>query len=116
MRIKNFGKHWLIEFSDCSAEKLMYLEDVQEIFLEAAKESNATILNYFFHQFNPYGVSGVILISESHFSIHTWPESCYAAVDIFTCGAKMDANIGIEILRRFFEAKKIKIRQFSRGF
>ena len=77
---KEFGKHYLVEFIDCDPAKLKFSDEVQGMLLHAAKESNATVLKYFFHQFEPSGVTGIILIAESHFFIHTWPEDQYAAL------------------------------------
>ena len=65
-------------------------EIIEKRMNEAARVANATIVQSVFHHFNPYGVSGAVIISESHLAIHTWPEYGYAAVDIFTCGDKIN--------------------------
>ncbi len=114
--IKNtFGQHFLVEFLQCNAETLKNVETVKLNLLKSAQESNATIVSHHFHQFQPDGVSGVILIEESHFSIHTWPEHQYAAFDVFTCGP-MDPNIAIDVLKQAFEAKTVNIKTIARGF
>lgn len=80
------GVHYLLELKDCDPHILDDLPEVKRIFLEAARRSQATIIDMTFRKFSPQGISGVVIISESHFAIHTWPEYRYAAVDIFTCG------------------------------
>jgi len=111
---KEFGKHYLVEFGGCDIEKLKFVDDVQNSLLRAAKDSKAVILNYFFHQFEPEGVTGIILIAESHFSIHTWPEDHYAAFDVLTCG-NIDAECAIETLKTLFKAQEVKVNLIRRG-
>ena len=65
--------------------------------------------------FNPYGVSGVVIISESHLAIHTWPELGYAAVDLFTCGDKCDPKVSYEFLKKKFNSKKATFSELKRG-
>ena len=84
--MESLGRHLLLELYDCSAEALHSLESVKNAMVEAAKRAEATIIDVVFHEFNPFGISGVVVIAESHLSIHTWPEHRYAAVDIFSCG------------------------------
>ena len=88
----DFGRHFLVDFIGCDPDTISVLEITREIFLRAAQESKATIVGQSFHQFEPIGVSGVLLIAESHFSIHTWPENRFAGVDIFTCGDEMSKH------------------------
>lgn len=83
--------------------------------MQAATKSNANILDASFHQFEPFGVSGVVLIAESHFSMHSWPEEAYVAIDIFTCGEEMDPHIAISELKSGFEADETKITVITRG-
>ena len=99
-----FGKHYLIDFSDCDPEIITCVDLTQEIMMRAAKQCGATILNNHFHQFQPIGVSGVVLIAESHISVHTWPEHGFAAVDIFTSG-KMKPQVAIDIIQEGFRVK-----------
>jgi S-adenosylmethionine decarboxylase len=100
----DFGKHYLIDLRDCDPEIIKSVDPTREIVLRAAKECGATILDNYFHQFQPMGVSGVVLIAESHISVHTWPESGFAAADIFTCG-EMKPQVAIDIMREGFRAK-----------
>ena len=112
---KEFGKHYLIELINCNPEKIKFVKDVKDIFLRAARKSETTMLESFFYQFEPYGMSGVIFIAESHFSIHTWPEDKYAGVDILTCG-EMYPERSIEVLKDEFEAGEVRVEIIPRGF
>ena len=94
------GRQMTVEFYDCSAEILSDAAAMEKIFLEAARVSGAHVVNSNFHSFEPQGVSGVVVISESHFAVHAWPEHDYAAVDLFTCGTGVDFNIAVESLGR----------------
>ena len=114
-REREFGKHYLVEFTGCDPGKMKFVDDVREALLESARVSGATILGSHFHQFEPHGVTGMVFIAESHFSIHTWPEDGYAAFDILTCGV-MDPERAIGSLSKSLEAGKVEIRVFSRGF
>jgi S-adenosylmethionine decarboxylase len=71
---------------------------MEEIFLTAANRSGATVIASYFHDFEPQGVSGVVIISESHFAVHAWPEHDYAAVDLFTCGTGVDFDVAVKAL------------------
>jgi S-adenosylmethionine decarboxylase len=81
------GKHLLLELKGCDREVLNDISFLREALLAAAVGAGATVLGESFHQFKPQGVSGVVIIAESHVCIHTWPEYGYAAADIFTCGS-----------------------------
>jgi S-adenosylmethionine decarboxylase proenzyme len=83
--------------------------------LTAAKKSGATILSNFLHKFSPQGVSGVVIIAESHLAIHTWPENSYAGVDFFTCGTRVDPLIAYEYLREQLESKYSNYVKLDRG-
>lgn len=112
---KVFGQHYLVEFIDCNSDKLKFVDDIKPLLLEAAEKSQATVLNNFYHQFEPQGVSAVLMIAESHFSIHTWPQDSYAAFDILTCG-KMFPQKAIDFLEKSLEAKKVEVKVVERGF
>lgn len=91
------------------------LEVIEQAFLTAARKMGATIVASEFHQFNPYGISGMIIISESHLSIHTWPEYGYAAVDIFTCGEVIDPQVAHSILREALQSTQESVIEMRRG-
>lgn len=113
---KEFGKHYIVELILCDAKKIASVQLVERALLRAAKKCGATIVDHTFKQLAPYGVSGVVLIAESHITIHTWPENNYAAVDIFTCGENMQPQIALSILEKEFDAKKIITKVLRRGF
>ena len=109
------GTHLLIELRDCNPEILKSLEEVRKILVSAAKEAKATIINNSFHEFNPFGISGVVVIAESHLTIHTWPEYGYAAVDIFTCGDIIKPERAVSYLVKKFDCKNPSIVEMKRG-
>ncbi len=111
----SFGKHYVVDYMDCDPEILKQVEPVKELFLRAARDCGATLIDHVFHQYKPFGVSGVVLIAESHLAIHTWPENSYAGVDIFTCGKEMKAELAIEILKEGLKAKKVEMKLLHRG-
>ncbi len=88
--MKALGRHVLTEFYGCRSDILDQLEPIKSLMEQAALYSGATIIDSRFHHFNPYGISGVVIIAESHLAIHTWPEFQYASIDIYTCGDTVD--------------------------
>lgn len=111
----NLGQHVLAEFFECDPNILNSSDKVEKYMIDAALECGATIVQKCFHMFNPYGVSGVVIISESHLAIHTWPELGYAAVDLFTCGTKCDPKVAYEFLKKMFNSKKASFTELKRG-
>lgn len=110
------GKHLLLELRDCNREFLSDLSFLRNALLSAAREAGALILGESFHPFPPYGgVSGVVIIAESHLSIHTWPEYGYAAVDIFTCGNSLHPQRAVNLLVKGLEARNTSIVEVKRG-
>ena len=109
------GRHILAEFFGCNPNVLNNVELIQEKMTQAAVECGATVVQTCFHMFNPYGVSGVVIISESHLAIHTWPELGYAAVDLFTCGEACDPMVAYKFLKKLFNAKNTSYTQLNRG-
>ncbi|GBR02258.1 adenosylmethionine decarboxylase [Acetobacter oeni] len=107
------GTHLLVDLWEASC-----LDDPEQIdatLCEAAIAAGATILHSHFHHFTPNGgVSGVVVLAESHISIHTWPERSFAAVDIFMCGA-CDPNLAIPVMQRLFQAGRILVDEQRRG-
>ena len=92
------GRQMTVEFYDCSSAILTDAAEMEKVFLRAAEASGAHVVNSLFHSFQPQGVSGVVVISESHFAVHAWPEHDYAAVDLFTCGDGVDFDIAVKSL------------------
>ena len=112
---KPLGTQLIIEFSSCNKEILDDVESVKTIMLNAAAAAKATIVNHCFHKFSPFGVSGVVIIAESHITIHTWPEHGYCAIDIFTCGDLLDNNIALMVLKKGLKSQKQKVFLIERG-
>ena len=111
----SLGRHLLLELHDCSSEILNNLETVKGALVEAAKRAEATIIDVVFHEFNPFGISGVVVIAESHLSIHTWPEYRYAAVDIFSCGDILKPEVAANYLVEQFGAERTSVVEMQRG-
>ncbi|MCS7273088.1 MAG: adenosylmethionine decarboxylase [Fimbriimonadales bacterium] len=112
---RTLGTHLLVELHGCNGRTLERVAHVERALVQAAHESNARIVSHFFHEFEPYGVSGVVVIEESHYTIHTWPEHRYAAVDLFYCSETVDAERALEVLRRAFEPEKVDVMLVRRG-
>ncbi|WP_282775333.1 adenosylmethionine decarboxylase [Phaeodactylibacter xiamenensis] len=108
------GRHVLLELYQCPAELLKAEGELEEFLKAAAELMGATVVTSNFHQFSPYGISGVVIIQESHLTLHTWPEHRYAAVDIFTCG-EIDLEAGIEYLIQAFRAETADWKLYERG-
>ena len=109
------GTHLLIELRECNPEILRSLDNVRDALVSAAKEAKATIVDISFHEFNPFGISGVVVIAESHLTIHTWPEYDYAAIDIFTCGDVIKPEVAASYLIKQFGCKSPSIVEMKRG-
>jgi S-adenosylmethionine decarboxylase len=109
------GKHVIAELYGCSAEIINNQELVEDFMLEAVELSGATIVKPVFHKFSPHGVSGMVVVSESHFAIHTWPEYGYCALDIFTCGNLINNQIALDHLKNKFQATNISVVEMKRG-
>ena len=109
------GTHIICELSGCDTRVLKDLGRVRSIMVAAAKEANAEVLKVAFHRFDPHGVSGVVVIAESHLSIHTWPESGYAAVDFYTCGDHTDPWRACEYAAEKLGAQSMLTTEVKRG-
>ncbi len=109
------GTHLLIELKDCNPEILKDLEKVRSALVSAAKKAKATIIDFSFREFQPFGISGIIVIAESHLTIHTWPEYRYAAVDIFTCGDHIKSEVAASYIIKQLESKNPSIIEMKRG-
>ena len=112
---EQLGKHILIEYYDCDSEVLNNTLLIEKYMIEAAKMAQATIVESVFHTFSPWGVSGVVVIEESHITIHTWPEYKYAAVDLFTCGNTIKPWVAFKFLEEMLKAERADLVEISRG-
>ena len=108
------GKQIVLDLYGCPADLLSDPRSVEAVLLDAADAMRATIVTSTFHHFSPLGVSGVVVIQESHLAIHTWPEHGYCAVDIFTCG-DIDLQAGVALVAKRFQAQRQELRELLRG-
>ena len=111
---KELGRHIILELYDCPEAALNDIPGLEDSLCRAAEAMGASVVTSSFHQFSPYGASGVVIIQESHLTIHTWPEYRYAAVDIFTCG-EIDMEQGVQYLVKALEAKRSDWQLLKRG-
>jgi S-adenosylmethionine decarboxylase proenzyme len=109
------GSHLLAEFSGCDPACLSSLEHITRSMLAAAEASGATVVTHSFHHFSPLGVSGVVIISESHLAIHTWPEHRFAAVDFFTCVNRVVPQRALDSLKAALGAQAMETAHLERG-
>ncbi len=109
------GRHFLLELKDCDRELLNDLDALKKLLRTAAVDCGAEILGDSFHRFSPQGVSGVVVIAESHLFIHTWPEHGYAAVDIFTCGTRVKPEVAADILIKKLGSQNHVVIEMQRG-
>ena len=113
--MKALGQHLILELYGCAPDALSSVAAVQDAMQRAAKAAKATIIDSVFHHFHPHGVSGVVVIAESHFAIHTWPEHGFASVDLFTCGARTRPWEAFKTLRRHFKPAHFSVMKLERG-
>lgn len=108
------GRHLLAEFHDCGADALDDPARIERLMNEAARLSGATVVRSVFHAFSPHGVSGVVVVEESHLAVHTWPEYRYAAVDYFYCG-DLDCGAALRRLEEGLLAARVETKEVARG-
>jgi S-adenosylmethionine decarboxylase len=109
------GHHYIVEASGCDPKIIGSVEKVQQILVRAAEIAGAHVWSISFSKFPPAGVSGVVVISESHISTHTWPEMGYAALDIYTCGANTKPDKAVIYAVEEFGAATSHITEITRG-
>ena len=110
---KYAGIHLIAEF--WNGKIIEDTKEIKKILAEAVKKAKNAPLEIVIHKFSPQGLTGVVLLEESHIAIHTWPEINYAAIDIFTCGEKAIPRRALEYLKKTFKPKKIEIKELKRG-
>lgn len=113
--MRPLGRHLLVELYGCAAERLGEPAFVERALMLAAERAGATILGHHFHRFEPHGVSGVVVIAESHLSIHTWPERAYAAADIFSCGPHVHPEVAVRVLGEELGCPAPRVLEIPRG-
>jgi S-adenosylmethionine decarboxylase len=109
------GVHHIAELCECNADLLNNSEHISTSLRQAVEHANATLIEEVKYEFTPQGITAVCLLSESHISIHTWPEKGYAAVDIFTCGDHTMPDKACEYMVTALECKQPKIIMLKRG-
>ena len=112
-KISYAGIHLIAEF--WGGKIIENSKEIEKILIEAVKRAKNTPLKTTIHKFSPQGLTGVILLAESHLAIHTWPEIDYVAIDIFTCGEKAIPERALKYLKRVFKPKKVVIKRIKRG-
>ena len=114
-KLSHQSKHLLLELYRCDEEKLNDEPFLRCSLNKAAKIAKATVLNLISNKFEPQGVTAIALLAESHISIHTWPESNYSAVDIFTCGRNMLPELASQYLIEALQAEEHSMRIIGRN-
>ena len=114
MNLPTYGRHLVAEYHFCDRDLLDDVDAITDLMQHAAVAAGATIVRTAFHRFAPTGVSGVMVIKESHLSIHTWPDQGYAAIDFYTCG-DCDPNIAHEVLAKRLGAQQGELILLERG-
>jgi S-adenosylmethionine decarboxylase len=109
------GTQVVLDLYECETGHLDDIAWVKKTLVEAARAAGATVVETVFHKFAPCGISGVVVIAESHLAIHIWPEHRYAAVDVFTCGENVQMDVATALLAREFRSKRPVQRRFTRG-
>src|SRR3989344_1063918 len=107
--------HLVVEFFGCDSNALSRSKYIKDVFLSCVKIADLHKIKSHFYQFNPHGVTGFVLLRESHISIHTWPEDGYAAIDAFTCGDQYKAFVAVEYLSRSLKPTRVVVKQIMRG-
>ncbi len=113
-KLNSLGRHLLAEFYDCASDALNDPGRVERLMNEAARLSGATVVQSVFHMFSPHGVSGVVVVEESHLAVHTWPEYGYAAVDYFSCG-DVDCDAAVRYLSNHLLPGRVETKEVPRG-
>lgn len=109
------GRHVIAELWGCPPENLNDMHSIERIMVNAALEAGAEVREVAFHKFAPQGVSGVVIISESHLTIHSFPEHGYASIDVYTCGDRIDPNVACNFITKALAATRLESIEVPRG-
>lgn len=115
LTMDTMGRHVIAELWECNQDKLNDINLIEQIFVNAALKAGAEVREVAFHKFAPFGVSGVVIISESHLTIHSFPEHGYASIDVYTCGDTINPNVAAEFIAEALEAEKSEKVEIPRG-
>ncbi|HET7627827.1 MAG TPA: adenosylmethionine decarboxylase [Bacillales bacterium] len=110
-----FGTHVIAELWNCDEDKLNDIGFVERTMVQAALKAGAEVREVTFHKFAPQGVSGVVIISESHLTIHSFPEHGYASIDVYTCGEKVSPHAAIDFIAEALECQDTERTELKRG-
>jgi S-adenosylmethionine decarboxylase len=113
--MKSLGQQLIVELYGCDRTLLDDPSRLEQILTEAIRRSGGTIIRPCFHQFSPHGVTGVVVIAESHVAVHTWPEFGYCALDVFTCGTQVKTDQIFEHVRFELQAQETSVMEVKRG-
>lgn len=113
--MKELGNQLVVELYGCNRNCIEDVAFVEETMVQAAHKAKATIVQSIFHEFSPHGVSGAVIIAESHLAIHTWPEFGYCALDVFTCGNLTDNSAALDYIKDAFQADYYSAMELKRG-
>lgn len=110
------GIHYLLSFFGCDAKQIDSTKFWKKILSESVSKTDMKIIGSIFHRFTPHGITGLLLLSSSHLSIHTWPEYGYVACDLFSCSKKGNNEKVINSLLKNIKHTKYEIRKLKRGY
>ena len=113
--MKALGRHLLVEYYSCDPKILTDIGSIEDILVGAARAAKAHIVDVGFHTFNPHGISGVVVVEESHLAIHTWPEHGFASVYIYTCGSSVNPWQAYQFIYKHLKAKHSTAMEMKRG-
>ncbi|MBC7113316.1 MAG: adenosylmethionine decarboxylase [Candidatus Methanomethyliales bacterium] len=113
--MREVGRHFVFELFGCDAKALDDLKAIEWAMERGAEDAGVKVVGKVFHKFSPQGVTGVVVIAESHLSIHTWPELGYAAVDLFTCNTNTDPMKAFQRLADLLKPKSMSVVELKRG-
>ncbi len=109
------GYHYVIEASGCDPKALSDIDFLKRVLIEAARVGEMDVRSTYFYMFSPHGVSGMVVVSGSHISIHTWPEKGYAAIDVYTCDVRSKPEKTIDYILEKIRASYAHITEIERG-
>ncbi len=109
------GRHLIIELYGCDKKKLNDIDLLARMLKDSTKAANATLLGIQVHPLTPQGISGVVVLAESHISIHTWPELGYASLDIYTCGSHAKPEEALKVIREYLSPRIVNVMEIKRG-
>ena len=108
------GDHIIAEFVGC--RNVENFDSLKQVMCQAAHAAKATVVGFEKHKFEPQGMSGIVILQESHISVHTWPEYGYVAIDVFTCGQHVHIDEALKVLEVFFQPQEKDVIRIARGF